>query len=169
MENAILIIFANYPVAAVLGIVAIPILYTFYKYHCAVNDWFDEYVFDTVNNILGKPKHNPSSLRLVYGSATAEFLRKHFNDNGKEEPNKYEYLKDTIENPTYHYTFNNLCEKYNIKNTRLFKNFIYGKAKQRMSINRKCNEYIKAIKRGQEKYEKEIWNSWKLKSEFEYD
>lgn len=169
MENVIFIIFANYPIAVVLGIIAIKLLYTLYKYHCAVNDWFDEYVYNTLNNTLGKPKHKPSILRIVFGTETAEFLRKHFNNNGREESNKYEYLKNTIEDSNYHYVFNDLCEKYNIKNTRLFKNFIYGKAKQRMSIKRKHNEYLKVIKHVQEKYEKEMWNGWKLKDEFEYD
>lgn len=93
MENVILIIFENYLVAAVLGIIAISLLYTLYNYHCAVNYWFDEYVFSTLHNIIGKPKYNPSTLRIIYGSETREFLMKHFNDNGKEEPNKYEYLK----------------------------------------------------------------------------
>ena len=74
----------------------------------------------------------------------------------------------TINDPKYHDVFQKICTKHNIKNPRLFKNFIEGKAKKQISINEKKNEYFKAIKRGQEKYEKEIWEGYKLKSEFDY-
>lgn len=36
-----------------------------------------------------------------------------------------------------------------------------------MSINRKYKEYMKAIERNKAKYEKEMWDEWKLKGEFE--
>ena len=144
-------------------------LWTLYSYHCAVHAWFDIFVFNTVNDILGKPKYKPSMLRLIYGTETAEYIRKKFNENGNEESNKYEYLLKTINDPKYPDTFHQICANHNIKNTRLFKNFIEGKAKKQKSIIEKKNEYLKVIKRGQKKYEKEMWEGYKLKSEFEYD
>ena len=169
MENAILVLLNGYnPIIIIMGLIAIGLLYTYYCYLTAVNYWFDEYVFNTINNIPEKPKYKPDILKQVFGSNTLDSIMKNFNENNKEELNKYEYLKKTIEDVKYRETFGELCVKYNIKNTRLFKNFINGKAKHSISIKQKNNEYLKAIKRIQKKYENEMWNSWKLKTEFEY-
>lgn len=164
METIITVFLCNYPVASVGVVIALPLLKTLWTYHMAVNQWFDKYVFNTLHDIPGAEKYEPGLAILVLGKkGSIDYIKHHFNENGKNEQSKYEYLKNTIDNPKYHYVFSDLCKQYNIKNTRLFRNFINGKAKQSMSYKRKLNAYIKAIDHAQKTHEREMWNCWKLK------
>ena len=138
------------------------LLRTLYIYHCAVNAWFDEFVYNTVNDISGKEKYEPGPITRVFGRETLEAIKKRFNENGKEESNKYELLMNVINAPKSHDTFQQICSNNNIKNTRLFKNFIGCKAKRQMSVNKKKNEYLKAIKRAQRAYIKAMYEGYKL-------